>query len=180
MMFYNVSSDMTAHCHDTMPHALRYTAATHVLLVVGQSCYCRSIQSWRLAEIKRDDYAPNTPGQRQWEADRKRWLADKLLEVVIVSVPTYAATLWAGSIRRPAASATVHSCCLLRQLTCACLFADWLASWLACLSMLPLLPGSPCTPATMLLITMLLITRPPAVCLAHGVVHPTRAGGRLR
>jgi hypothetical protein len=45
---------------------------------------CRSIQSWKLAEIKRDDYAPNTPGQRQWEMDRKKWLANRLVEAVKV------------------------------------------------------------------------------------------------
>lgn len=45
---------------------------------------CRSIQSWKLADIKRDDYAPNTPGQRQWEMDRKKWLAQRLVDVVKV------------------------------------------------------------------------------------------------
>jgi hypothetical protein len=46
---------------------------------------CRSIQSWKLSDIKRDDYAPNTPGQRQWEMDRKKWLANRLVQVVKVS-----------------------------------------------------------------------------------------------
>lgn len=45
----------------------------------------RSIQSWKLADLKRDDYAPNTPGQRQWEMDRKKWLAQRLVDVVKVS-----------------------------------------------------------------------------------------------
>jgi hypothetical protein len=45
---------------------------------------CRSIQSWKLSDIKRDDYAPNTPGHRQWEMDRKKWLAQRLLDVVKV------------------------------------------------------------------------------------------------
>ena len=44
----------------------------------------RNIQSWKLSDIKRDDYAPNTPGQRQWEMDRKKWLAARLLDVVKV------------------------------------------------------------------------------------------------
>jgi hypothetical protein len=47
-------------------------------------CPRRSIQSWKLADIKRDDYAPNTPGQRQWEMDRKKWLAQRLVDVVKV------------------------------------------------------------------------------------------------
>jgi hypothetical protein len=46
----------------------------------------RSIQSWKLADIKRDDYAPNTPGQRQWEMDRKKWLAQRLVDVLKVGV----------------------------------------------------------------------------------------------
>lgn len=50
------------------------------------ACKCRSIQSWKLADIKRDDYAPNTPGQRQWEMDRKKWLAQRLVDVVKVGL----------------------------------------------------------------------------------------------
>lgn len=50
----------------------------------------RSIQSWKLADIKRDDYAPNTPGQRQWEMDRKKWLATRLVDVVKVCMYTHA------------------------------------------------------------------------------------------
>lgn len=53
------------------------------------ACICRSIQSWKLAEIKRDDYAPNTPGQRQWEMDRKKWLANRLVEVVKVCADSF-------------------------------------------------------------------------------------------
>lgn len=50
------------------------------------ACKHRSIQSWKLADIKRDDYAPNTPGQRQWEMDRKKWLAQRLVDVVKVGL----------------------------------------------------------------------------------------------
>ncbi|KAF8072415.1 hypothetical protein HT031_000074 [Scenedesmus sp. PABB004] len=53
--------------------------ASDELLILARG---RSIQSWKLADIKRDDYAPNTPGQRQWEVDRKKWLANRLLEAV--------------------------------------------------------------------------------------------------
>eukprot|EP00879_Flechtneria_rotunda_P004926 GHRR01005200.1.p1 GENE.GHRR01005200.1~~GHRR01005200.1.p1 ORF type:complete len:343 (+),score=79.96 GHRR01005200.1:167-1195(+) len=53
--------------------------ASDELLILARG---RNIESWKLADIKRDDYAPNTPGQRQWEMDRKRWLAQRLLEVV--------------------------------------------------------------------------------------------------
>lgn len=53
--------------------------ASDELLILARG---RSIQSWKLADIKRDDYAPNTPGQRQWEMDRKKWLAQRLVDVV--------------------------------------------------------------------------------------------------
>ncbi|GBF98055.1 trithorax histone-lysine N-methyltransferase [Raphidocelis subcapitata] len=42
----------------------------------------KNIESWKLAEIKRDDYAPNTGGQKGWEFDRKRWLAGRLTDVM--------------------------------------------------------------------------------------------------
>jgi hypothetical protein len=35
-----------------------------------------------LSEIKRDDYAPNMAGMRQWEGDRKRWLAGRLAGIM--------------------------------------------------------------------------------------------------
>lgn len=38
----------------------------------------KSVESWRLSEIKRDDYSPNTAGQKQWEADRRAWMANRL------------------------------------------------------------------------------------------------------
>lgn len=41
-----------------------------------------SIESWKLAEIRRDDYAPNGGGQKAWEFDRKRWLAGRLGDVM--------------------------------------------------------------------------------------------------
>ena len=44
----------------------------------------RNIEGWRLSEIRRDDYAPNTPGQRQWEMDRKMWQCNRLLQVLKV------------------------------------------------------------------------------------------------
>ncbi|GFR49753.1 hypothetical protein Agub_g11911 [Astrephomene gubernaculifera] len=42
----------------------------------------KAVESWRLSEIKRDDYSPNTAGQRQWEADRRAWLAGRLKGIV--------------------------------------------------------------------------------------------------
>ncbi|GLC45969.1 hypothetical protein PLESTB_001624500 [Pleodorina starrii] len=42
----------------------------------------KNIESWRLVEIKRDDYSPNTAGQKQWQADRKAWLANRLKGVM--------------------------------------------------------------------------------------------------
>ncbi|GLI71161.1 hypothetical protein VaNZ11_016227 [Volvox africanus] len=42
----------------------------------------KNLESWRLVEIKRDDYSPNTAGQKQWEADRKTWLANRLKGVM--------------------------------------------------------------------------------------------------
>ena len=40
--------------------------------------YLSSLQPCALSEIKRDDYSPNSGGQRQFEYDRKLWLADRL------------------------------------------------------------------------------------------------------
>jgi len=45
-----------------------------------------SVESWKLSAIKRDDYAPNTGGQKLWDADRKRWLAGRLTEIMKVRV----------------------------------------------------------------------------------------------
>ncbi|KAG2424463.1 hypothetical protein HXX76_014515 [Chlamydomonas incerta] len=42
----------------------------------------KNIESWRLVEIKRDDYSPNSIGQKQWEQDRKAWLANRLKGVM--------------------------------------------------------------------------------------------------
>lgn len=61
-------------------HIFMYIYSTNFLFSIS----FRNIQSWKLSDIKRDDYAPNTPGLRQWEWDRKRWLANKLVEVVKV------------------------------------------------------------------------------------------------
>lgn len=41
----------------------------------------RNVESWKLADIKRDDYAPNTAGLRQWEGDRKRWQARRVADI---------------------------------------------------------------------------------------------------
>lgn len=49
-----------------------------VILVKG-----RNIESWKLADIKRDDYAPSSGGQKQWEVERKQWLAERLKKVVV-------------------------------------------------------------------------------------------------
>lgn len=38
----------------------------------------KSIESWKLSSIRRDDYAPNSVGQKQWEYDRKKWVAKRL------------------------------------------------------------------------------------------------------
>jgi hypothetical protein len=51
--------------------------APDALLVLARG---RQVESWRLPQLfKRDDYAPNTPGVRQYEGDRRRWLARRLL-----------------------------------------------------------------------------------------------------
>ncbi|KAI8470342.1 MAG: hypothetical protein J3K34DRAFT_262116 [Monoraphidium minutum] len=42
----------------------------------------KSVESWKLAEIRRDDYAPNGGGQKMWEFDRKRWVAARLTEIM--------------------------------------------------------------------------------------------------
>lgn len=42
----------------------------------------KSLESWKLSEIRRDDYAPNAPGQKQWEQDRKQWQAARLTAVM--------------------------------------------------------------------------------------------------
>ena len=55
--------------------------ASDELLILARG---KSVQSWRLADIKRDDYAPNAPGQRQWEFDRKEWLAKRLTGLMAV------------------------------------------------------------------------------------------------
>ena len=39
----------------------------------------RSLESWKLNTLfKRDDYSPNVSGQRQWDVERKTWVADRL------------------------------------------------------------------------------------------------------
>lgn len=64
----------------------RYTcacAATPFLLLLPAHVVTgKALESWRLSEIKRDDYSPNTAGQRQWEADRRTWLANRLKGVM--------------------------------------------------------------------------------------------------
>eukprot|EP00798_Chlamydomonas_sp_ICE-L_P003763 gene3763-13824_t len=42
----------------------------------------RNIESWRLSEIKRDDYAPTSFGQKQWQQDRTVWLTKRLADVM--------------------------------------------------------------------------------------------------
>jgi hypothetical protein len=42
----------------------------------------RNVESWKLAEIKRDDYSPNSGGMKLWEQDRKVWLANRLESVM--------------------------------------------------------------------------------------------------
>jgi hypothetical protein len=42
----------------------------------------KSIESWKLSAIRRDDFAPNAGGQKMWEFERKRWVADRLLSVM--------------------------------------------------------------------------------------------------
>lgn len=50
----------------------------------GLLCWVRgsNIESWRLSEIRREDYAPNASGDRQWELDRKKWVANRLVSVM--------------------------------------------------------------------------------------------------
>lgn len=49
--------------------------ASDELLILAKG---RSVESWKLADIKRDGYSPNSQGMRQYEYDRKAWLADRL------------------------------------------------------------------------------------------------------
>lgn len=55
--------------------------ASDELLLVTRG---RNVEGWRLVEIKRDDYAPNSGGQRQWEMDRKKWQSDRLTNIMKV------------------------------------------------------------------------------------------------
>jgi hypothetical protein len=55
--------------------------ASDELLLVTRG---RNVEGWRLVEIKRDDYAPNSGGQRQWDMDRKKWQSDRLTNVMKV------------------------------------------------------------------------------------------------
>ena len=80
----------------------------------------KSVQSWRLAEIKRDDYAPNMPGTKQWEFDRKDWLAKRLTGCMAVSE-------WACCVVRGARVLYVVCCaccvvcvCVRARRACAC------------------------------------------------------------
>ncbi len=52
--------------------------ATHNLTL----CSGRNMESWRLSEIKRDDYSPNSAGARQWEVDRRKAQATRLTDVM--------------------------------------------------------------------------------------------------
>ena len=52
------------------------------LLLPACSPAGQNVEGWRLSEIKRDDYAPNSQGQRQCEVDRKKWLADRLTGIM--------------------------------------------------------------------------------------------------
>jgi hypothetical protein len=40
------------------------------------------MESWRLKEIKRDDYSPNVAGQLQWEGDRRRAQAARVTDAM--------------------------------------------------------------------------------------------------
>lgn len=54
-------------------------AACDELLILARG---KSVESWKLSEIRRDDYAPNIGGQKMWEFDRKRWLAARLTDIM--------------------------------------------------------------------------------------------------
>ena len=58
-----------------------------------------SVESWELAKIRRDDYAPNGGGQKMWEFDRKRWLADRLTGIMKVGGRPAAKPLGGGAGR---------------------------------------------------------------------------------
>lgn len=40
------------------------------------------MEGWRLAEIKRDDFAPNVGGMKSFELARKKWQADRLTSIM--------------------------------------------------------------------------------------------------
>ncbi|MEW5317614.1 MAG: hypothetical protein WDW38_008898 [Sanguina aurantia] len=37
----------------------------------------KNVEGWKLSEIRRDDYAHNSGGNKQWKMDRKKWLANR-------------------------------------------------------------------------------------------------------
>ncbi|KAJ9534866.1 hypothetical protein QJQ45_017245, partial [Haematococcus lacustris] len=41
-----------------------------------------NVESWRLADIKRDNYPPNSQGVKMWESDKRKAQANMLLDLV--------------------------------------------------------------------------------------------------
>lgn len=51
--------------------------ATHPFAGAG-----RSVESWTLKDIKRDNFPPNSGGLRMWQAERKKWQAERLTGIM--------------------------------------------------------------------------------------------------
>jgi len=53
--------------------------ASDELLILAKG---KNIEGWKLRDIKRDAYPPTSQGVKLWQADRKRWLAERLAGVM--------------------------------------------------------------------------------------------------
>ncbi|KAL6751171.1 hypothetical protein V8C86DRAFT_2784137 [Haematococcus lacustris] len=49
------------------------------LIILARGC---NVESWRLADIKRDNYPPNSQGVKMWESDKRKAQANMLLDLV--------------------------------------------------------------------------------------------------
>lgn len=66
------------------PRPIRLLLLKHI--TSNQSALLNLLTICLFAEIKRDDYSPNSGGQRQFEYDRKLWLANRLEGIMKASL----------------------------------------------------------------------------------------------
>eukprot|EP00955_Chlamydomonas_euryale_P055377 356116-Chlamydomonas_euryale.AAC.2 len=84
------SRQSPAWCSDTTPCACALHFHTNSMMAIAQrwshgacacacACACagKNIEGWKLRDIKRDAYPPTSQGVKLWQADRKRWLAER-------------------------------------------------------------------------------------------------------